>query len=405
MTTKAIAKTMVAAAIAALMVACGGGGGDGGGSGAPAGTETGVFTDGPVGGVAYTTSGGHEGTTNAAGEFSYNPGETVTFSIGATTLGTATASATVTPIELAGTGADAANRVTNMLVLLQSVDADGDASNGITITPATITAAEGAAALDLDAAPATFSGSAVLDTLMTASGTPRTEPVPVADAQAHFRAEFFSQLRGAWVLRQGQELILFRVGQDGDYAMGEIAAADGDGRMGIETGRMTWDASTGEFGAVVAVDTNGDWGLSHPLEGETIRMEGDQFVVRTPGDEPVAFSRIENDPNSLVGMWGLGSATDVNKQTFVFGSNGSYVMIDPVGDEEGNCPVLRGLEVGTYTFANNTLSVTEPPRHDQNGCAGLWDSPSGGGAEIPLQFNADKTTFTVGDITFHRISR
>lgn len=403
---KAVARTVVAAAIAVSMVACGGGGGDSGGSDAPAGSEVGVLTDGPVGGVAYTTSGGYEGLTDGSGRFNYNPGETVTFSIGSTTLGTATASATVTPIELAGTGAGAANKVTNLLVLLQSLDADGDPSDGITITAAARTAADTAPALNLAAAPATFSASTGLGALMDASGTVNTAPVAVDDALAHFREQFFGQLRGAWVARQGSDLVLVRFEQNGDYAIGEIAAADGGGQTGIETGRMGWNATTGAISATVTLDTNGDWGLSDLDEGESARIEGDKLLVRESDGEVFAFERVRNDAaNPIVGMWALGSPTDVGRQTFVFGANGTYVMIDPVGDEDGNCPVQRGLEVGNYTFSGSTLSVTQPARIDQNGCAGLWDAPANSGSVLTLQFNADKSTMTVQGATLYRISR
>ena len=45
-------------------------------------SSTGVFVDSAVAGVTYTTSSGLSGTTNASGEFSYQPGDTASFSIG-----------------------------------------------------------------------------------------------------------------------------------------------------------------------------------------------------------------------------------------------------------------------------------------------------------------------------------
>ena len=97
----AVAAVLGSAALFTL-AACGGGGG--GSGSAPTGSSTGVLTDGPVGGVQYSTSSGVTGTTDAQGRFDYNPGDVVTFRIGQLTLGSLTAngsSTTITPIQIA----------------------------------------------------------------------------------------------------------------------------------------------------------------------------------------------------------------------------------------------------------------------------------------------------------------
>src|SRR5690606_32015438 len=67
----------------------------------PTPTLLGVLTDSAVGGVAYHTSAGYTGVTNREGQFRYNSGEKVTFSVGDLTLGEVDAAATITPIQLA----------------------------------------------------------------------------------------------------------------------------------------------------------------------------------------------------------------------------------------------------------------------------------------------------------------
>ena len=118
-------KTLLIVAMAALLSACGGsssdnsstnnpnnGGGnsDNGNNNPPNGgsttpdvnTKTGVFTDGKISGVNYTTSSGLKGTTNQQGEFSFNDGDSVTFSIANVQIGETTpAKAYVTPLDLA----------------------------------------------------------------------------------------------------------------------------------------------------------------------------------------------------------------------------------------------------------------------------------------------------------------
>ena len=64
--------------------------------------NTGVFVDSAVAGVTFTTSSGLSGTTNSSGEFGYRSGDTASFSIGDVDLGTVTASAVLTPVEVMG---------------------------------------------------------------------------------------------------------------------------------------------------------------------------------------------------------------------------------------------------------------------------------------------------------------
>ena len=122
-----------------LVAACGGGGG--GGSITP---STGVFLDSPVNGINYRTASG-SGKTNASGEFPFLAGETVTFSVGNIDLPSAAANSTITPLDLANSTDVNHQVVSNILVLLQSLDTDGIPSNGIQISSAAHTAAAHAA--------------------------------------------------------------------------------------------------------------------------------------------------------------------------------------------------------------------------------------------------------------------
>ena len=117
--------------MAVALIGCGGRGGD-----TPFG---GTFVDAPVSGLTYTT-GSCGGLTDANGNFSFHTGEMVTFSLGTLVLGTCAAKGTVTPMDLFGGAAVTDSRVTNMLVLLQTLDADGNLNNGIQLNTATVTA-------------------------------------------------------------------------------------------------------------------------------------------------------------------------------------------------------------------------------------------------------------------------
>ncbi len=188
----------LAAAVTPLLlalVACGGDSdNDNGGSAGPA-TRTGTFVDSPVAGLDYAGTDGAAGVTNDAGQFQYQDGETLTFSLGDLPLGSAEGAQQLTPLTITE-GADTAedDSVSNKLVLLQTLDQDGDLNNGIQITEAIgALVSENAAGIDFDQPTDSFRAS--LAPLMTALETSElftdTDPRPrqvrdAADALAHF---------------------------------------------------------------------------------------------------------------------------------------------------------------------------------------------------------------------------
>lgn len=97
---------------------------------------TGYFIDAAVENVHYKTSSAREGETDAQGRFEYKEGESVAFSLGKLHLGETVPSANglVTPKDLS----DQNDTVVLMLQTLQSLDSDGNVSNGITIDQETI---------------------------------------------------------------------------------------------------------------------------------------------------------------------------------------------------------------------------------------------------------------------------
>lgn len=147
-------------------------------------TSTGTFVDSAVIGINYTTA-TQSGKTNARGEFSYLPGEAITFSIGNVQLPAVTANTTVTPLDIAKTNDVNHQVVNNILVLLQSLDEDGDPSNGITIP----TGAAGQATLPIsfDVSPAAFAFDPAVIKLVTSSGSVTKVLVSESVAKSHFQ--------------------------------------------------------------------------------------------------------------------------------------------------------------------------------------------------------------------------
>jgi len=109
---------------------------------------TGTFLDSPVSGLNYATL-SRLGLTDANGQFAYYAHETVSFSIGALSLGSGRGAEQMTPLSITAKAASAADQaVNNKLILLQTLDADGDLNNGIQITEAIRTIVSGSVFTD-----------------------------------------------------------------------------------------------------------------------------------------------------------------------------------------------------------------------------------------------------------------
>ncbi|MFC4261179.1 carboxylesterase family protein [Marinobacter lacisalsi] len=183
-------------------------------------TRTGTFVDSPVAGLDYTGSDSSAGRTNERGEFRYREGETITFAIGDLELGAAEGAEVVTPLSISD-GADTVDdpAVTNRLILLQSLDADGDLNNGIQISDGIRDQVSAEAmTINFNQAPEDFRGS--LDTVLTAleeSGAfTDLDPRPrqareAADAKQHFER---SRSAGMTVATTGGDLQGFEANED-----------------------------------------------------------------------------------------------------------------------------------------------------------------------------------------------
>ena len=118
-------------ALALLLITTGCGSSGGGDST----SLTGVFLDSPVSGLGYFTE-THHGMTGTGGAFQYQNGERIHFYLGDMELCDVEATQVVTPVDCVAGATDVTHpMVTNMLLLLQSIDYDNDPENGIDITP------------------------------------------------------------------------------------------------------------------------------------------------------------------------------------------------------------------------------------------------------------------------------
>jgi len=167
---------------------CGGGGGSSvtapttGGTSSPT-IATGVFVDSAVTNIAYTTV-SQSGFTDASGKFKYVEGESVVFSVGKVKLPAVKASGTITPKDIAKTNDVNNPTLTNILIFLQTLDSDGDPSNGISINAVAHTNAN--TQIDFTLPVANFLTTAAFVDLAANSGSVNKAPVSTTDALQHF---------------------------------------------------------------------------------------------------------------------------------------------------------------------------------------------------------------------------
>lgn len=187
-----IAATLLASS---MMVACSGGGDDA----VAAATYNGKFVDSGVEGITWTCPPA-TGTTGVGGVFGECAvGTPVTFTLGNINLGTITDTSafgdanktiiTPTILEQASGQTDVATKIA---VTLQSLDSDGDPTNGITIDAATIAAVNGQPAVDLTDSNVTIAdteaaASTIVADVISTTGTTTMSPVDAATANAHLK--------------------------------------------------------------------------------------------------------------------------------------------------------------------------------------------------------------------------
>ncbi len=358
-------------AAALVLAGCGGGGSDAPATVTPpvvdapvvTGSATGVLTDAAVGGVSYKTSSGVTGTTSATGAYSYNPGDTVEFKLGALSLGTVTATGIVTPMELSG---GSAAKLQNLLVLLQSLDTDGNPANGITVAAAS--AAAVSSSVNLGGATNTFAADAGVQAAMTAGGVAGA-PKTTTAANAHFKAQGLELLsRNIWVSQSftdGSRTVVLDIKPTGKYMHIEAGPSDMEGQTviassGPEFGTLTVLSFSPQGFAVtstVAFDRNGEWGASNLRACDRFRNVGDKLIV---GDDCEGnhgngvFSKMDNDPTSLVGAWsGTQGATTFK---IYFFANGRLLISQSF--ETDGVPSEGNAFGGRYTVSGSTLTLS-----------------------------------------------
>lgn len=398
---------------------------DTGGDDPTAGSRTGTFVDSAVAGVTFTNEpSGVTGITDPQGRFTFEPGDTVTFSIGDLSFPSTTARGVITPLTIAGTDDPTDTVATNIARLLQSLDFDGDASNGLQMPDG---AAEFATAVDFAAAD--FDDQ--VTELVANSGSTNTTLISAEDARAHLQAsleDVRAQAVGSWYYVdtsaadvEEQFVIVLTLLGDGRFAL--FNDEDWPEMDGFEVGDIEWNVNNGQITLDNVRDYSGEIGFA----GGTCDSEEDsQFTLdlvsgssagedrlllgadtgvgegcdaEGDGAEVIEFTRLYSDTDGRVGTWKIEDADEfILLHLF---ADGMFAMLEEDTDPE---TPAAGIERGRYSINEETNAVTWTVLTDTNGDSGFSHpcpdlaagetncGPNGEDTVETLTFNADNNT-------------
>ena len=265
---------------------------------------------------------------------------------------------------------------------------------------------------------------AAAQAVMTQLGLPSIAPADAPKPLTGAKATAAATAKGVWGGSDGTSALILRVGDNGAYLLAEVDPPGAGGQPGLESGWFDFDPGTTQLGKLIALDTNGEWGLSHTRPNEGFASIT-ATAITTKGGE--TFGRLADSGSGIVGMWANGSATNVRAAHFVFfapvGGVGKVLSIHPysAGDSEpgGACDLARqgppGIEWADYTYDAVTGALRIYNKQiDSTGCSGIFDSSDGAvlngtantEANFVLTISTDGKTGTVGgdSVVLYRIA-
>lgn len=400
-------------------------------------SATGVLLDSPVVNIDFQTA-SQSGSTNNSGEFSFQPGEEITFSIGDITLPSVTASELVTPLDMSDQK-DLDVRVVNVLRFLQTLDEDGDPDNGLTITESAKNAGAGLS-IDFDKTVTDFENDQNVVNLVNSEGA--SQLVTETAARNHFRQTLASEgistdssIVGTYAFSSGDAVLVFA--ESGAFYMAEFNSTeiqsdelecvdpvpeciDPTGAIPEECNEFETISSAncnafkdsafevGKYSFVdnvlnwnISDDRNGQVGILNTTPGESheetefrvTTLDNSQLSLENVNDatDTVDFDRVNSQTGSLSGAWF--SSSSEGQAVLVFDgsdTSGTYYLLQL---DEAN-PLFEGVEKGTYTRDSTSGDLTATSSVDYTGEAGL---AVGVGSSGSFTFTVDGDTLTGSD--------
>lgn len=211
-----------------------------GGSSVDTDVQTGAFVDSAVQGISFSTE-SLNGVTNADGEFDYAPNENVTFSIGGLVFPAVQAKEYVSPVDMGDTLMNSTSATTNIARLIQTIDADGNTSNGIEIPAIAATAAT---QLNFDVTVEAFEQDPDVINFVANAGSVNTQLISEVEALEHLAATLagiagdqsaLSNLVGFWKAFTSEDHVVIVENGDVVFYDNDVAQSCYDTRTGTLT--------------------------------------------------------------------------------------------------------------------------------------------------------------------------
>jgi hypothetical protein len=359
-----------------LLIACGGGGG--GGDDTPT-TANGVFKDNNISGISYT-SGAQSGITDNDGNFVYEVGQQVSFTLGNMTLGSTSGKSVVTPIDLVPGGSSGSTEVLNLVRFLLMLDTDGDPDNGITISPAIQSAADNWSAVDFTSSDLSSELASIISDAASVDGTTHSLP-DTATAQSHLESTLLCVRAGAY---------------SGTYG------GDDSGPFGVLV-----DAASGLVSGFAYSPFDGLLSLSG-----TTAVSFDQRGAFISGNvsSGATYSGEFTDPDTLAGSWNLSATAESG--TFsgrrIGGAlNAAYRFTGSFSTDLSSAVISNGLfsfdidNTDNVTGVAHTIYATDGTQNETTSLSGSLTGTAlsaqileGGAVDVTISGTLSKTTGT-----------
>jgi trimeric autotransporter adhesin len=231
--------------------------------------------------------------------------------------------------------------------------------------------------------------------LLIQLGLPPLQPVTQPGTATGARAATLATLQGAWGANDGTNATAFRFGPNGRFWMAEAAPANSvlRGQSGTELGWFDHDPASGQTATLLELDSTLTSGTSHPRPGDPPLTITDTAISDGAG---FSIGRMANDATGLVGMWAVGSPSNLAVPHLVFFANGRVLLADHSGGDTAQCTATGegppGAEYASWSYDSDEGVLTIQGKiHDTNGCAGLFDSSAASVAQgtdnLPVFFN------------------
>jgi len=384
-----------------VLTGCGGGSSgsdsdDNGGDKEPV-INMGVFLDSAVGNLSYRTA-SQNGSTDSQGRFNYVEGEDVTFSIGTLDFPVVKAAGVITPMTLSGDAALSNQQVTNIAILLQSLDINSNPDDGITIPVGAASAAS--ASIDLGVPTAEFIITEAVTNMVANSGSDTTTLVSAQAAQDHLQSTIESQTPyvRSWSIITGDSeshLIFF---PDNTFVYAENDALEPNG---LELGNYSYDTASDNMTLSITFDNNGpgtDSGvgdIGKDVVNDIVLSNNNETMAIANG--ALTFTADDLDTSSIVGAWSITHQHE--SQHLILYSNNTFIYA------ENDLTEPNGLELGTYAYDAGTGKITYTITYDDNGPgqdSGLGDIGTLEPIDIALENGANTLSIDNGSLMFSR---